>query len=144
GRPNIGDRERLLERINDILDHRWLTNNGPYVQEFERQLADLIGVKHAIAVCNVTVGLELAIRAVGLAGEVIVPSFTYVATAHALEWQQIRPVFCDIDPRTCTLDPSRVEDLITPRTTGLIGVHLWGQPCAVEALAQIAHRHHLK
>jgi dTDP-4-amino-4,6-dideoxygalactose transaminase len=144
GRPNIGDRERLLERVNDILDRKWLTNNGRYVQEFEQRIAALIGVKHCVAVCNATVGLELAIRAAGMSGEVIVPSFTFIATAHALQWQQITPVFCDIDPRTYTLDPSRVEELITPRTTGLIGVHLWGHPCDTGALAEIADRHGLK
>jgi dTDP-4-amino-4,6-dideoxygalactose transaminase len=144
GRPNIGDRESFLQRINDILDRKWLTNNGRYVQELERRISDLIGVRHCIAVCNATVGLELAIRAAGLAGEVIVPSFTFVATAHALQWQQIRPVFCDINPRTCTLDPARVEEAITPRTSGIIGVHLWGRPCDVEALTEIAERRHLR
>jgi len=144
GRPNIGDRERLLERINDMLDRRWLTNNGPYVQEFERQVAGLIGVKHCIATCNATVALEITIRALGLTGEVIVPSFTFVATAHALQWQEITPVFCDIDPKTHNLDPSRVEEMTTPRTTGIIGVHVWGRPCAVEALTKIAQRRRLK
>jgi dTDP-4-amino-4,6-dideoxygalactose transaminase len=144
GRPNIGHRERLLERINDLLDRKWLTNRGPYVQEFEQRLADMIGVKHCIAMCNATVGLEIAIRAAGLTGEVIVPSMTFIATAHALQWQEITPVFCDIDPRTHNLDPGRVEELITPRTTGIIGVHLWGRPCDVEALAGIAHRRNLK
>ena len=132
GRPNIGDRDRLLERINDMLDRRWLTNNGVYVQEFERRVAEILGVKHCIAMCNGTVALEIAIRALGLKGEVIVPSFTFVATAHALQWQEITPVFCDIDPPTHTLDPARVEELITPRTTGIIGVHVWGRPCDVE------------
>jgi dTDP-4-amino-4,6-dideoxygalactose transaminase len=144
GRPNIGDRERLFNRITDLLDRRWLTNNGPYVQEFERQIADLIGVKHCIAMCNATIGLEIAIRAAGLTGEVIVPSFTFVATAHSLQWQEITPVFCDIDPHTHNIDPRQVERLITPRTTGIIGVHLWGQACDVDALAEIADKHHLK
>jgi dTDP-4-amino-4,6-dideoxygalactose transaminase len=134
----------VLERIGDILERRCLTNNGPYVQEFERRIADLIGVRHCIAVCNATVGLQLAIRAADLSGEVIVPSFTFIATAHALEWQQIFPVFCDIDPSTCNIDPSRIEDLITSRTTGIIGVHLWGRPCDVTALTEIARRNHLK
>ena len=138
GRPNIGDRKRLLERINDILDRRWLTNNGPYVQELEQKLADWLGVKHCIAMCNATVALEIAIRAIGLTGEVIVPSMTFVATAHALQWQEITPVFCDIDPNTYNIDPNRIEDLITPRTTGIIGVHLWGRACDVERLAEIA------
>src|SRR3981081_2552923 len=117
GRPNIGDRKKLLERINDVLDSRWLTNNGPYLKEFERRLAEFLGVKHCIAMCNATVALEIAIRALGLTGEVIVPSFTFIATAHALQWQQITPVFCDIDPETHCLDPRAVEKMITPRTT---------------------------
>jgi len=144
GRPNIGDRQRLFERINALLDRRWLTNNGPFVQEFERRIADLLGVKHCIAMCNATVALEIAIRATGMTGEVIVPSFTFVATAHALQWQEITPVFCDIDPRTHNLDPRRIEEMITPRTTGIIGVHVWGRPCAVEALTEIAQENHLK
>jgi len=144
GRPNIGDRDRLLARISDILDHRWLTNRGPYVQEFEQRLAEMLGVKHCIAMCNATVALEIAARALGLSGEVIVPSFTFVATAHCLQWQEITPVFCDVDLHTHTLDPCRVEEMITPRTTGIVGVHLWGQPCDVEALADIADRRGLK
>ena len=144
GRPNIGDRERLLGRINDMLDRRWLTNKGPYVQEFEKKIADLIGVKHCIAMCNGTVALEIAIRACELTGEVIVPSFTFIATAHALQWQEITPVFCDIDPNTHNIDPCRAEELITPRTTGIIGVHVWGRPCDVESLAEIARQRNLK
>lgn len=144
GRPNIGDRATLLARIEKMLDRRWLTNNGPLVQEFERRVAELLGVRHCIAMCNATVALEIAIRALGLHGEVIVPSFTFVATAHALQWQEITPVFCDVDPATHNLDPARVEALITPRTSGLIGVHVWGRPCAVEALQEIAQRRGLK
>jgi dTDP-4-amino-4,6-dideoxygalactose transaminase len=144
GRPNVGDRERLLARINDILDRRWLTNNGPCVQEFERKLSELLGAKHCIAMCNATVALELVIRALELRGEVIVPSFTFIATAHALQWQEITPVFCDVDQQTHNLDPRLVEQLITPRTTGIIGVHLWSRACAVEALTEIATRHDLK
>jgi dTDP-4-amino-4,6-dideoxygalactose transaminase len=144
GRPNVGNRERLLERINDILDRKWLTNNGPYVQEFERRVADFVDVKHCIAMCNATVALEIAIRALEMKGEVIVPSFTFIATAHALQWQEITPVFCDIDPRTHNLDPVRVEEMITPRTTGIIGVHLWGRACDVDALSEIAARRGLK
>jgi len=144
GRPNIGNRERLLARINDLLDRRWLTNDGPYVQQLEKELADFLGVKHCIAMCNATVALEITIRAAGLSGEVIIPSFTFIATAHALQWQKITPVFCDIDPRDHMIDPRRVEELITPRTSGIIGVHLWGQPCDTDALAEIANRHKLR
>jgi dTDP-4-amino-4,6-dideoxygalactose transaminase len=144
GRPNIGDRSALLERINDILDRRWFTNNGFYVQELERRLAELMGVRHCIAMANGTVALEIAIRALDLTGEVIIPSMTFVATAHALQWQQIQPVFCDVDPRTFTLNPDRVAELITPRTTGILGVHLWGRVCDVERLSAIAIEHGLK
>lgn len=144
GRPNIGNRDRLLERINDLLDRRWLTNQGPFAREFEQRIADLLGVKHCLAMCNGTVALEIAIRALGLNGEVIVPAFTFVATAHALQWQGITPIFCDIDPETHNIDPSKVEQMITPRTTGIIGVHIWGRPCDVDALSDIARRHNLK
>ena len=144
GRPNVGDRQKLIERLEGILDRRWLTNNGPLGQEFERRLAELLGVKHCITMCNATVGLEIAIRAAGLTGEVIVPSFTFIATAHALQWQEITPVFCDIDPQTHNIDPKQIERLITPRTTGIIGVHVWGRACDVDALQGIAARHRLK
>jgi dTDP-4-amino-4,6-dideoxygalactose transaminase len=144
GRPNIGDRQRLMERMNDILDRRWLSNHGPYVREFEELLAEKLGVKHCIAMCNATVALEIAARALGFTGEVIVPAFTFIATAHCLQWQEITPVFCDVDPHTHNIDPHQVERMITPRTTGIIGVHLWGQPCDVEALTKIADRYGLK
>jgi dTDP-4-amino-4,6-dideoxygalactose transaminase len=144
GRPNIGDRAKLLERVNKILDNRWLTNNGPYVQEFEQSIADMIGMRHCVATCNATVALEITIRALELSGEVIVPSFTFVATAHVLQWQGITPVFADIDPTSHNLDAARVEEMITPRTSAIIGVHLWGRACNVEALAEIAARRGLK
>lgn len=144
GRPNIGNRESFMARINDIFDRRWFTNNGQYAQEFERKIAEFVGVKHCIVMCNATIALEIVIRALGLTGEVIVPSFTFVATPHSLQWQQITPVFCDIDPATHNLDPRRVEEMITPRTTGIIGVHVWGRPCAIEPLTEIAERRGIK
>jgi len=144
GRPNIGDRDRLMERIEGVIDRRWLTNDGPLVHEFEQEIAELLGVPHCIAMCNGTVALEIAIRAAGLSGEVIVSPFTFVATAHALQWQEITPVFCDVDPRTHNIDPARVEELITPRTTGILGVHVWGRPAPVDELARIAGAHGLR
>lgn len=144
GRPNIGDREAFLQRINQILDNQWLTNNGPMVQEFEQRIAEHLGVKHCVAMCNGTIALEIAIRALGLQGEVIVPSWTFVATAHALYWQGITPVFADIDRATHNLDPDAVRRMITPRTTGIIGVHLWGRAAPVDELQTIADEHGLK
>lgn len=144
GRPNIGDRKRLLERFNDLLDRKWLTNDGPFQQEFERRVAEMVGVRHCVAICNGTLALELAIRALGFRGEAIVPSMTFIATAHALQWQGITPVFCDIDPRTHNIDPHQVEQMVSPRTSGIIGVHLWGRPCDVQALTEIARRRSLR
>jgi dTDP-4-amino-4,6-dideoxygalactose transaminase len=143
GRPNIGDRERLLGRINEILDSKRLANNGPYVRELEQRISDMLGVEHCIAVCNATVGLEITAKAAGLTGEVIVPSFTFVATAHALGWLGITPIFCDVDEHTHNIDPDQVERLISPRTTGIVGVHLWGRPCDATVLEEIARRHDL-
>ncbi len=143
GRPNLGDRRALLSRLSDLLDRRWLTNDGPFVQELETRIAARLDVPHVVAICNGTVALEIAIRAAGLQGEVIVPAFTFVATAHALAWQGIQPVFADVDPLTHNVDPREVEALITPRTTGILAVHLWGRACAVESLTEIAGRHGL-
>lgn len=143
GTPNIGNKQKVLARIEEALDQRRLTNFGPLVREFEAQIAEYCGAKHCITVCNATIGLELMIRALGLKGEVIVPAMTFVATAHALQWQEITPVFCDIDPITCNIDPVAAEAMITPRTSGIIGVHLWGRVCDVDALQELAERHHL-
>jgi len=144
GRPNIGDRQALIARLNDVLDRRWLSNDGPMVKEFEQRISEFVGVKHCVAMCNATIALEIAIRALGLKDEVILPSYTFVATAHALQWQEITPVFADIDPQTYNLDPAAIERLITPRTTGIIGVHVWGRPCNVDAIESIARARKLK
>lgn len=144
GRPNIGNRETLLKYIEQIIDNRWFTNNGPCVQEFESRIAEMVGVNHCIAMCNATIALEIATRALGMRGEVIIPSMTFIATAHALQWQEITPVFCDVDPFTYNLDPECIEKMITPRTSGIIGVHLWGRPCNPDALQEIANKKGLK
>ena len=144
GLPNIGRKESFLRRVEDLLERRWLTNNGPYVREFEQRIAELLGVRHCIAMCNATVALEIAIRAMEMSGEVIVPSFTFIATAHALQWQEITPVFADIDPKTHNLDPAQVERMITPRTRGIIGVHVWWRPCDADTLQDLARNYGLK
>lgn len=144
GRPNIGNRDSFINKINDMLDRRWLSNEGPYVKEFEQKISNYLGVRHCIAMCNGTIALEIAIRALELKGEVIVPSFTFIATAHSLQWQEITPVFCDIDHRTHHLDLKAIEKMITPRTSGILGVHTWGRPCEIEALSDVAQKHNLK
>ncbi|MDN4053013.1 DegT/DnrJ/EryC1/StrS family aminotransferase [Massilia sp. YIM B02763] len=144
GRPNMGDRDAFMRHVEDIFDRRWLSNDGPLVQQFEQEVAAHLGVKHCVAMCNGTIALEIAIRALGMEGEVIVPAYTFVATAHALQWQGITPVFADIDPATHTLDPAAVRKMITPRTSGIIGVHLWGRAAPVEELQAIADEFGLK
>jgi dTDP-4-amino-4,6-dideoxygalactose transaminase len=138
GRPNLPDKQAILERIGGALDRHWLTNGGPLVAEFERRIADELGVRHCVAVSNGTIGLELAIRALDLAGEVVLPAFTFIATAHALSWQHVTPVFCDVDRITHNLDAYDVERCITPRTSAILGVHLWGRSCNVDELRELA------
>lgn len=144
GRPNIGDREAFLTLMGDMFDRRRLSNNGPLLQEFESRVARRLGVRNCVAMCNGTIALEIAIRALGLTGEVIVPSYTFVATAHALHWQGLTPVFADIDPSTHNLDPDAVRRMITPRTSGIIGVHLWGRGAPVAALQEVADENGLQ
>jgi dTDP-4-amino-4,6-dideoxygalactose transaminase len=144
GQPNIGDRAALLERIGAILDSRWLTNRGRQLLEFEQRMAGLAGTRHCIAMCNATVALEIVARALELSGEVIMPAMTFVATAHAVQWQGITPVFCDVDPLTHQIDVQHVESLINRHTVAIVGVHLWGRPCNIDALARLAEKHHLK
>ena len=143
GQPNIGDRAAFAARVDDILERRWLSNDGPMVREFERRISEFVGVKHCIAMCNATVALQLVTAALGLKGEVILPSFTFVATAHALKWQGITPVFADVDRKSHNIDPKAVERLVTPETTGIIGVHVWGRPCDTAGLQSIAGKHGL-
>lgn len=144
GRPNLGDRDQFFAKVNEILDRKWLSNHGPVVEEFEAKVAQFLGVKHAVSVCNATLGLQVAIRAMDLSGEVIVPSFTFIATPHALQWQGITPVFCDIDPQTHNIDPDDIVKLVTDKTSGILGVHLWGRACDVAGLREVAARHDLK
>lgn len=144
GRPNLGSRPDFDRLVDGIYERRWLSNAGPLVVELERRIAEHLGVRHCVTVANGTIALEIAIRALGLTGEVIVPSFTFVATPHALQWQGLTPVFADIDPQTHNLDPASVRRMITPRTSGIIGVHLWGRAAPVAELEEIAADHGLE
>ena len=144
GRPNLPNRAAFLSRINRMLDNRQFTNHGPMVLELENRIADVTGARHCIATCNGTAGLEIAIGALGMQEEVIVPSFTFIATVHALWRQNIRPVFCDIDPKSHCLDPDRVRNAITSKTSGILGVSLWGNYSGEEELRRIADEHGIK
>ena len=144
GRPHLGSQHAFERRLTDLWNRAWLTNGGPYVNEFERHLVKYLGVEHVIATCNATAALQVLARALGLEGEVLLPAFTFIATAHALEWQQLTPVFCDIDSATHNIDPGDVERKITPRTSAIVGVHLWGRPAPIEELERIARKHHIR
>lgn len=144
GRPNIGDRKALFARLTELLDAHWLTNNGPCLELFEERLRERLGARHCVAVANGTLGLMLAAQALGFRDEVILPAFTFVGSAHALAWQGLTPVFCDIDPQSFQIDPRAVEPLITSRTSGILGVHLFGGTCDVQALERIARQRGLK
>lgn len=143
GGPNVVDPDAFLQRMRGIFERNRFTNGGPEEQELEATIARRVGVRHAVAVVNATTALQILCRALEWQGEVIVPAFTFVATAHALAWLGLRPVFCDVDPDTHNIDARRVEELITSRTAGILAVHLWGRPCEVEALQRIARRHRL-
>lgn len=142
GRPSTGDRSRLFERLNRVLDNKWLTN-GPLVREFEGRVAELASVRNCVATCSGTMSLQLLYMATNLSAEVIMPSMTYVATAHAARVMGLIPVFCDIDPETGCLDPRAVEAAVTSRTSGVVGVHLWGRPSPIDELEKVAVRYGL-
>ena len=144
GRPNMPDKEKVLAKFAQVLDNQWLTNMGPLSLELEGRIASMLGVKHCICVCNATIGLELLQRALNLKGEVIIPSFTFIATAHSLRWQRIDPVFCDVRLEDHLIDPTKIEAFITPRTSAIMAVPIWGQPCDYTALQAIADKHGLK
>lgn len=144
GVPNVGDRDAFYTRLKVILDSRRLTNGGPMTDELTTRVAQTSGVDHCVLTCNATSALQLAIRAFDLTGEVIVPSMTFAATAHAVSWLGLKPVFCDIDPRTHNLDPVQVKRLIGPSTSAVIAVHLWGRPCAVDELQCIAREYRVR
>jgi dTDP-4-amino-4,6-dideoxygalactose transaminase len=143
GRPNIGDTDRVLSLVSSALQTRWLSNDGPLVDEFEADVAAVSGAEYCVAVSNATVGLQLAAAALGITGDVLMPSFTFVGTAHAMRWIGLTPVFCEIDPATHTLDPAAVESALTPRTGGIVGVHLWGRAGHAGELADLARTHDL-
>lgn len=143
GCPNIPDRETVLARVGAALDRRWLSNDGPMVREFEELVEERLGVRHCVAVSSGTQGLAVAAHALGLHGEVVVPAFTFIATAHALAWQGIKPVFCDVDRDTHQLDSAAIEAVLTDSTTGILAAHTWGRPGDIDGITDMATRFNL-
>ncbi len=142
--PNIGNVEHFKAGIDNIFKWKQLTNDGEMVKNFEFRIESLLNVNHCIATCNGTMALQLAIKALGLTGEVIVPSFTFIATVSALKWQGIKPVFCDIEKRTHSIDITKIAELVTPETTGILAVNMWGMFKQFSQLKIIAKNRKLK
>lgn len=142
--PFLPPLEEFLPYLENIWQNKWLTNGGPFHQQLEKTLADHLGVGQLALFANGTLALVTALQALRITGEVITTPYSFVATAHSLLWNGIQPVFVDIDPVTFNLDPAKVEAAITPRTTAILAVHIYGQPCDTSALQQIADTYGLK
>ena len=142
--PSLPPLEEFIPYLHEIWDKKTLTNGGPFHQQLEQALCDYLGVKHLALFTNGTIALVTALQALKISGEVITTPYSFVATAHSLLWNGIKPVFVDIDPRTLNLDPAKIEAAITPQTTAIMPVHVYGHPCDVDAIAEIASRHKLK
>jgi len=143
-RPLLPPLEALTARLEQVWAARWLTNAGEQHEQLARAIRGYLQVPEVSLFNNGTIALLAAVRALGMRGEVITTPFTFPATPHAISWSGATPVFCDIDPVTMTLDPKRVEALITAKTTGILAVHVYGIPCDVTALQAIADRYGLK
>jgi dTDP-4-amino-4,6-dideoxygalactose transaminase len=143
-RPFLPPFEEFCQGLQEIWESRWLTNNGPILQRFTQELCDFFETDNVCLFNNGTLALQIALQGMGISGEVITTPFTFVATTHALFWNQIRPVFVDIEPDYYTLDAEKIEAAITPRTTAILAVHVYGHPCKLHALADIARRHNLR
>ena len=142
--PYLPPLEEFIPYLEQIWKNKWLTNNGPFHQKFEQALCDHLGVEHLSLFTNGTIALVTALQALRISGEVITTPYSFVATTHSLVWNNIKPVFVDIDPETCNLDPDKIEGAITPQTTAILPVHCYGNPCAVERIQQIADIYGLK
>jgi len=143
-RPFLPPVEDFADGLQEIWDNQWLTNDGPVLRRFARQLSNYFETDNVCLFNNGTLALQIGLQGMGISGEVITSPFTFVATTHALYWNKIRPVFVDIEPDHYTLDPDKVEAAITPWTTAILAVHVFGHPCKLHALADIARRHDLK
>lgn len=142
--PTLPPLEDFIPLLEDIWDRKWLTNNGHYHQELEEALADYLGVPYVSLFSNGTLALITALQALRIQGEVITTPYSFVATTHSLCWNGIQPVFCDIDPNTLNLDPEKIEAAITPHTSAIMPVHVYGNPCDVEHIENIANNYGLK
>lgn len=142
--PYLPPLEEFIPYLEKIWDNKILTNGGPFHQQLEQELCDYLGVKHICLFTNGTIALVTALQALRITGEVITTPYSFVATAHSLLWNGIKPVFVDVDPNTLNMDPAKIEAAITPHTTAIMPVHCYGHPCDVDAIQKIADNYNLK
>ena len=142
--PSLAPLNEYMEILKGIWERGILTHNGPMVQQLEKDLCEKLNIPNFVAVSNGTIALQMAIKALELKGEIITTPFTWIATVSAIKWEGCTPVFCDIDPETLNIDPAKIEALITDKTVAIMLVHVFGNPCDVEAIEVIAEKHNLK
>lgn len=142
--PLLPDREEFNRLLAEIWDSKWITNNGRFHKQLEKELAEYLKVPYISLFTNGTLPLITALQALRITGEVITTPYSFVATTHSLWWNGIKPVFVDIDPATCALDPQKIEAAITPRTTAIMPVHCYGKPCDTKAIQEIADKYGLR
>jgi len=143
-KPNLPNFYALSNKIREVYQTAWLTNNGAQVQQLEKKLEEFLDIDNVTVFCNGTLALQIALQALELEGEVITTPFTFPATTMALTYNNLTPVFCDIEPEHFNIDPDKIEELITPKTSAILPVHIFGNPCDVEKIEQIAKKHNLK
>ena len=139
--PSLDD---FHEMLKEIWDNKWITNNGTFHKQLEKELAEYLGVPYLSLFTNGTLPLITALQAMDIKGEVITTPYSFVATTHSLWWNGIKPVFVDVDEKTCNIDPAKIEEAITPATTAIMGVHCYGTPCDTESINKIADKYGLK
>ena len=142
--PALPPLEEFFPYLEEIWSNKILTNGGPFHRQLEKALCDYLGVQHLSLFTNATVALVTALQALRITGEVITTPYSFVATAHSLMWNGIKPVFVDVDPNTLNMNPARIEAAITPQTTAIMPVHCYGHPCDVDAIQKIADNYNLK
>jgi dTDP-4-amino-4,6-dideoxygalactose transaminase len=143
-KPFLPPQNEYEKYLSGIWQRQWLTNMGPLVSDLELQLKNFLKVKHLLFVSNGTVGIQMAIKALDLKGEIITTPFSFIATTSSIVWEGCMPVFVDIDPKSLNIDPSKIEDAITKDTSAILATHVYGNPCEVEAIERIALKHSLK
>ena len=142
--PSLAPLEEYVEILEGVWERGILTHNGPLVQKLEKEISSRVGINNFIAVSNGTIALQMAIKALELKGEIITTPFTWIATISAIKWEHCTPVFCDIDPETLNINPNEIENHITDKTVAIMPVHVFGNPCDVDAIDKIAQKYNLK